>query len=137
MHNFLVNVALLLHAHRHTRHQVMAVALGLDALHVLQNSLVGVRTAATIRDFGATVDRTQNRVHLHQIVVLDRFEECRVCLDIDEDTTTKYLQTETSIREHVHNLVNYACFQQRLSTIEANRQILNLSFHYFTIPILT
>lgn len=88
MHHFLVNVALLLHAHRHTRHQVMAVALGLDALHVLHDSLVGVRAAATIRDFGATIDRTQNRVHLHQIVVLNGFEERCVCLDIDEDTAT-------------------------------------------------
>ena len=84
MHHFFVNVALLLHADRHASHQIVAVALRLDARHILHDSLVGVRAAAAIRDFGAAVDRAQNRIHLHQIVVLDRLEERRVCLEMSQ-----------------------------------------------------
>lgn len=82
MHNFLVNIALLLHADRHASHQVVAVALRFDTRHVLHNSLVGTRTTTAIGDLRSTVDGAENRVYPHEIIVLDGLEERCVRLEI-------------------------------------------------------
>lgn len=75
MHHVVVDVAVLLHAHRHTRHQVVGEALRLDARHVLHDPLVGTFSSTTVRGLGTTIDGAENCVHLHEIVVLHCLQE--------------------------------------------------------------
>ena len=125
MHHFLVDVAALRNTHRHARDDVVLEPLGLDALHVLHDTLVRSVATALVGDLGTTIDRAQNRVHLHEVVVLHGLQERGVGLPMSA-THRHDLKAETSVREHVHDLVDCTILQQRFSSVEANRQIVDL-----------
>lgn len=128
MHHFLVDVASLRNAHRHAGDDVVLETLRLDALHVLDDTLVGSLAAALVGDLRTTVDRAEDRVHLHEVVILDRLQQRRVRLPL-KPHSKHYLQTEARLREHVHDLVDGAVLQQRLSAVKANRQIVDFPTH--------
>lgn len=128
MHHLLVDVASLRNAHRHAGDDVVLEALRLDALHVLHDTLVGSVAAALVGDLRTAVDRAEDRVHLHEVVVLDRLQQRRVRLPL-KPHSKHYLQAEARLREHVHDLVDGAVLQQRLSAVKANRQIVDFPIH--------
>ena len=129
MHHFLVNVTSLGNTHRHTGDDVVLETLRLDTLHVLHNTLISSIATALVGNFGTAIDRTENCIHLHEVVVLHGLEQRRVGLHV-KPHSKHYLQTEARIREHVHNLVDGTVLQQRFSSVKANRQIVNFPMHH-------
>lgn len=96
MHHILVDVAVLLRRHRHTRNDVVVVADALDVSHVLHDALVRSLAATMIGRLGTTIQRTQDRVHTKEVVQLHRLQERGVRLRQRERQTPPGKRTSPS-----------------------------------------
>lgn len=68
MHDFLVNVTLLLNRHCHSSDNIILETYTLDVSDVLHDTLVGSLTTAAIGNFRTTIDRTENRMDTKQVI---------------------------------------------------------------------
>ena len=63
MHDFLVNVTLLLNRHCHSSDNIILETYTLDVSDILHDTLVGSLTTAAIRNFGTAIYRAENCIN--------------------------------------------------------------------------